>query len=124
VFDLSALPLEENALATHAFKSINPAVIVEGEILAVCTVRPLHSMPRGSPTFTEGLTGHERSPGFLMASLPSARPLFHDCLHDRVLKLRPHLPNGGLDHHHGHQILLRVHPEVSAIGAAPAEATV
>ena len=66
----------------------------------------------------------QRADPTVAAQLPSARPLFHDCLHDRVLKLRPHLANGGLDHHHGHQILLRVHPEVSAIGAAPAEATV
>lgn len=36
VFDLSALPLEENALSTkqavEALKSLNPAVVVEGEI--------------------------------------------------------------------------------------------
>ena len=36
VFDLSALPIEENALSTkqavEALKSVNPAVIVEGEI--------------------------------------------------------------------------------------------
>ncbi len=47
VFDLSALPLEENAQATkqavEAFKSLNPAVVVEGEIGDIGTGSEIHA---------------------------------------------------------------------------------
>ena len=57
VFDLSSLPLEENArqtrVAVEALKSVNPAVLVEGEIGNIGTGSEIHE---GAPSPPQPLT--------------------------------------------------------------------
>jgi fructose-bisphosphate aldolase class II len=57
VYDLSALPFDENVrqtrLAVEALKSINPAILVEGEIGDIGTGSEIHeSVPESSKSFT------------------------------------------------------------------------
>src|SRR6516164_11096105 len=57
VFDLSALPFEQNVRQTkeavEALKSINPAILVEGEIGDIGTGSEIHD---SAPDLTKGLT--------------------------------------------------------------------
>ena len=57
VFDLSALPFEENVRQTkeavQALKTINPAILVEGEIGDIGTGSEIHDSP---PDLSKGLT--------------------------------------------------------------------
>src|SRR5215831_8150630 len=57
VFDLSALPFEENARQTkeavEALKSVNPAILVEGEIGDIGTGSEIHD---AAPDLSKGLT--------------------------------------------------------------------
>jgi fructose-bisphosphate aldolase class II len=57
VFDLSALPFEENARQTkeavQALKTINPAILVEGEIGDIGTGSEIHE---AAPDLSKGLT--------------------------------------------------------------------
>jgi fructose-bisphosphate aldolase, class II len=66
VFDLSALPIEENALSTkqavEALKSLNPAVIVEGEIGDIGSGSEIH--PDG-PSRDRALTTPEEARQFV-----------------------------------------------------------
>ena len=50
--------------------------------------------------------------------------LLHDRLHDGVFEVPVHLAVRivGLNHHHADEFLLRVDPEVGALGPVPAEA--
>ncbi len=58
------------------------------------------------------------------SSHPVKWSLLHDCLHDGIFEIPVHLAVRivGLDHHHADEFLLRVHPEVGAVGSVPAEA--
>ncbi|HSY71962.1 MAG TPA: class II fructose-bisphosphate aldolase [Alloacidobacterium sp.] len=62
VFDLSALPFEENArktkAAVEALKTINPAILVEGEIGDIGTGSEIHDE---APDLSRGLTSPEQA---------------------------------------------------------------
>jgi fructose/tagatose bisphosphate aldolase len=62
VFDLSALPLEENVRQTkeaiEVLKSINPAILVEGEIGDIGTGSEIHD---AAPDLSRGLTTPEET---------------------------------------------------------------
>src|ERR1700679_3048604 len=67
VFDLSALPIEENASSTRqaveALKSVNPAVIVEGEIGDIGSGSEIHA---DGPSPDRALTTPEEARQFVM----------------------------------------------------------
>ena len=62
VFDLSALPIEENVrqtrAAVEALKAINPAILVEGEIGDIGTGSEIHDE---APDLSRGLTSPEQA---------------------------------------------------------------
>jgi fructose-bisphosphate aldolase, class II len=62
VFDLSALPLEENVRQTKAaievLKSINPSILIEGEIGDIGTGSEIHD---AAPDLSRGLTSPEEA---------------------------------------------------------------
>ena len=66
VFDLSALPLEENVRQTkeaiEVLKSINPGILVEGEIGDIGTGSEIHDAP---PDLPRGLTTPEEAKQFV-----------------------------------------------------------
>jgi fructose-bisphosphate aldolase, class II len=66
VFDLSALPLEENVRQTkeavEKLKAINPSILVEGEIGYIGTGSEIHE---SSPDLTKGLTTPEQAKQFV-----------------------------------------------------------
>src|SRR5258705_5674237 len=66
VFDLSALPLEENVRQTkqavEALKAINPAMMVEGEIGDIGTGSEIHD---SSPDLSKGLSTPEEAKQFV-----------------------------------------------------------
>ncbi len=66
VFDLSALPFEENARQTkqavEALKAINPAMLVEGEIGDIGTGSEIHE---SSPDLSKGLSTSEEAKQFV-----------------------------------------------------------
>src|SRR5216683_1510577 len=66
VFDLSALPFEENVRQTkqavQALKSINPSMMVEGEIGDIGTGSEIHD---SSPDLTKGLSSPEEAKQFV-----------------------------------------------------------
>src|ERR1700756_5518611 len=69
VFDLSALPFEENARQTkagvEALKSINPAILVEGEIGDIGTGSEIHE---DEPNSTRSLTTPSEAAQFVEAT--------------------------------------------------------
>jgi fructose-bisphosphate aldolase, class II len=66
VFDLSALPFEENVLQTkqavEALKAINPSMLVEGEIGDIGTGSEIHDV---SPDLSKGLSTPEEAKQFV-----------------------------------------------------------
>ena len=62
VFDLSALPIEENILQTKAavkaLKALNPAIMIEGEIGDIGTGSQIHD---SAPDLSKGLTSPEQA---------------------------------------------------------------
>src|SRR5262249_34368938 len=66
VFDLSALPFEQNVRQTKAavetLKAINPAILVEGEIGDIGTGSEIHE---DAPDLTKGLTTPEEAKQFV-----------------------------------------------------------
>src|SRR5947207_7831871 len=66
VFDLSALPIEENVRQTkqavEALKAINPSVLVEGEIGDIGTGSEIHE---SSPDVSKGLSTPEEAKHFV-----------------------------------------------------------
>jgi len=69
VFDLSALPIEENIRKTkgavEALKGINPSILVEGEIGDIGTGSQIHD---AAPDLTRGLTTPEQAKAFVEAT--------------------------------------------------------
>ena len=69
VFDLSALPIEENIRKTKAvveiLKGINPSILVEGEIGDIGTGSQIHD---AAPDLTRGLTTPEQAKAFVEAT--------------------------------------------------------
>lgn len=69
VFDLSALPLEENIQQTKAavkeLRAINPAILVEGEIGDIGTGSEIHD---SAPDLAKGLTRPEEAKRFVDAT--------------------------------------------------------
>ena len=69
VFDLSALPFEENVRQTkeavEALKSINPAMLVEGEIGDIGTGSEIHDQ---APDLAKGLTSPEEAKQYVEAT--------------------------------------------------------
>ena len=69
VFDLSALPFEENVRQTkeavEAIKAINPAILVEGEIGDIGTGSEIHDK---APDLAKGLTSPEQAKEFVAAT--------------------------------------------------------
>jgi fructose-bisphosphate aldolase, class II len=69
VFDLSALPFEENVRQTkeavEALKAINPAILVEGEIGDIGTGSEIHEK---APDLSKGLTSPEQAKEFVEAT--------------------------------------------------------
>ena len=69
VFDASALPFEQNVRQTQeaveALKSINPAILVEGEIGDIGTGSEIHER---APDLTKGLTSPEQAKQFIDAT--------------------------------------------------------
>lgn len=69
VFDLSALPIEENIrktkAAVEALKGINPSILVEGEIGDIGTGSQIHD---AAPDLTRGLTTAEQAKAFVEAT--------------------------------------------------------
>jgi fructose-bisphosphate aldolase, class II len=69
VFDLSALPLEENVRQTKAaievLKSINPAILVEGEIGDIGTGSEIHD---AAPDLSKGLTTPDEAKDYVEAA--------------------------------------------------------
>jgi fructose-bisphosphate aldolase, class II len=69
VFDLSALPIEDNIrktkAAVEALKSINPSILVEGEIGDIGTGSHIHDAP---VDLTSGLTTPEQAKDFVDAT--------------------------------------------------------
>src|SRR5580704_13934777 len=66
VFDLSALPFEQNVRQTkeavEALKSINPAILVEGEIGDIGTGSEIHA---NAPDLSKGLTSPQQAKEFV-----------------------------------------------------------
>ena len=66
VFDLSALPFEQNVRQTkeavEALKAINPAILVEGEIGDIGTGSEIHAT---APDLSKGLTSPEQAKEFV-----------------------------------------------------------
>src|SRR6201997_837104 len=66
VFDLSALPIEENVRQTkqavEAMKAVNPSVLVEGEIGDIGTGSEIH---KSSPDLSKGLSTPEEAKQFV-----------------------------------------------------------
>lgn len=66
VFDASALPLEQNMrqtrLAVEALKTINPSILVEGELGDIGTGSEIHET---SPDLSKGLTSPEEAKQFV-----------------------------------------------------------
>jgi len=69
VFDLSALPFEENVRQTkeavEALKAINPAILIEGEIGDIGTGSEIHDK---APDLTRGLTSPEQAKQYVDAT--------------------------------------------------------
>ena len=69
VFDLSALPIDENARQTKAavetLKAINPSILIEGEIGDIGTGSEIHDEV---PDLSKGLTDPEEAKRYLAAS--------------------------------------------------------
>ena len=69
VFDLSALPIEENIRKTKAaveiLKGINPSILIEGEIGDIGTGSQIHD---AAPDLTRGLTTPEQAKAFVEAT--------------------------------------------------------
>jgi fructose-bisphosphate aldolase class II len=69
VFDLSALPIEENVrqtkAAVEALKSINPAILVEGEIGDIGTGSEIHEE---APDLSKGLTSPAEAKQYVEAT--------------------------------------------------------
>lgn len=69
VFDLSALPFEENVrqtrVAVEALKAINPAILIEGEIGDIGTGSEIHA---AAPDLSKGLTTPEEAKQFVDAT--------------------------------------------------------
>jgi fructose-bisphosphate aldolase, class II len=69
VFDLSALPFEENIRQTkeavEALKAINPAILIEGEIGDIGTGSEIHNK---APDLTRGLTSPEQAKQYVDAT--------------------------------------------------------
>src|SRR5690242_17945862 len=69
VFDLSALPFEENIrhtkAAVEALKAINPAILIEGEIGDIGTGSEIHDV---APDLSKGLTTPEEAKQFVDAT--------------------------------------------------------
>lgn len=69
VFDLSALPFEENVRQTkqavEALKSINPSILVEGEIGDIGTGSEIHD---STPDLSKGLTNPEEAKQYVAST--------------------------------------------------------
>jgi fructose-bisphosphate aldolase class II len=69
VFDLSALPIEENVrqtkAAVEALKAISPAILIEGEIGAIGTGSEIHD---AAPDLSKGLTTPEEAKQYVDAT--------------------------------------------------------
>lgn len=69
VFDLSALPIEENIRQTKAaveiLKDINPSILIEGEIGDIGTGSQIHDV---APDLSRGLTTPEQAKAFVEAT--------------------------------------------------------
>lgn len=69
VFDLSALPFEENVrqtkAAVEALKAINPAILIEGEIGDIGTGSEIHDV---APDLSKGLTTPEEAKQYVDAT--------------------------------------------------------
>jgi len=69
VFDLSALPIEENVRLTkeavQALKAVNPSMLVEGEIGDIGTGSEIHDT---APDLAKGLTSPEEAKEFVAAT--------------------------------------------------------
>ena len=69
VFDLSALPIEENIRKTKAaveiLKGINPSILIEGEIGDIGTGSQIHD---AAPDLARGLTTPEQAKAFVEAT--------------------------------------------------------
>jgi fructose-bisphosphate aldolase class II len=69
VFDLSALPIEENVRQTKAavetLKAINPAILIEGEIGDIGTGSEIHDK---APDLSKGLTSPEEAKHYVEAT--------------------------------------------------------
>jgi fructose-bisphosphate aldolase class II len=69
VFDLSALPIEENVrqtkAAVEALKAINPAILIEGEIGDIGTGSEIHDK---APDLSKGLTSPEEAKQYVEAT--------------------------------------------------------
>jgi fructose-bisphosphate aldolase, class II len=69
VFDLSALPFEENVrqtkAAVEALKAINPSILIEGEIGDIGTGSEIHD---ASPDLSKGLTSPEEAKQYVDAT--------------------------------------------------------
>ena len=69
VFDLSALPFDQNVQQTkeavETLKSINPSILVEGEIGDIGTGSEIHA---SAPDLTKGLTSPEQAKQFVDAA--------------------------------------------------------
>jgi len=97
VFDLSALPIEENIQKTKSavevLKGINPSILVEGEIGDIGTGSQIHD---AAPDLTRGLTTPEQAKAFVGATdidiLAPAVGNMHGMLRSMVQgKARKHL---------------------------------
>lgn len=97
VFDLSALPIEENIQKTKSavelLKGINPSILVEGEIGDIGTGSQIHD---AAPDLTRGLTTPEQAKAFVEATgidiLAPAVGNMHGMLRSMVQgKTRKHL---------------------------------
>lgn len=89
VFDLSALPFEENVrqtkAAVEALKAINPAILIEGEIGDIGTGSEIHEV---APDLSKGLTSPEEAKQYVDATgidiLAPAVGNMHGMLHSMV----------------------------------------
>lgn len=89
VFDLSALPFEENVrqtkAAVEALKAINPAILIEGEIGDIGTGSEIHDV---APDLSKGLTSPEEAKQYVDATgidiLAPAVGNMHGMLHSMV----------------------------------------
>lgn len=97
VFDLSALPIEENIRKTKAaveiLKGINPSILIEGEIGDIGTGSQIHD---AAPDLSRGLTTPEQAKAFVEATgidiLAPAVGNMHGMLRSMVQgKTRKHL---------------------------------